>query len=193
MELDDLKTGWSVLNERLQQNEILNKRIVKEMIANRTRSAYDRLFRLDTFSVILVVIIAIVCLPLVFMNVPHIKLASFILLEGTMFVAIFMQLLIISKLLKFNIETKPTYELTKVVYDYKLWMRRNQLFGMIFAFAVIVAFLIIQGTIFSIRHTMLIAIFLVFGVGLAFVEYKFYLKNIATIEQGIKELKEFEE
>ena len=46
MELEELKAGWNVLNERLAQNEILNKRIIKEMIINRTQSAYERLLGL---------------------------------------------------------------------------------------------------------------------------------------------------
>ena len=43
MELEELKAGWNVLNERLAQNEILNKRIIKEMIVTRTNSALSRL------------------------------------------------------------------------------------------------------------------------------------------------------
>lgn len=39
MELEELKAGWNVLNDRLAQNEILNKRIIKEMIINRTQPA----------------------------------------------------------------------------------------------------------------------------------------------------------
>ena len=38
MELEELKAGWNVLNERLAQNEILNKRIIKDMIVTRTNS-----------------------------------------------------------------------------------------------------------------------------------------------------------
>ena len=37
MELEELKAGWNVLNERLAQNEILNKRIIKDMIVTRNQ------------------------------------------------------------------------------------------------------------------------------------------------------------
>lgn len=43
MELEELKANWNVLNERLQKNEILNKRIVKDMITNRILTAQQRL------------------------------------------------------------------------------------------------------------------------------------------------------
>ena len=54
MELEELKAGWSILNEQLAKSEMLNKRIIKEMITNRTQSAYERLFRFDLFGLILV-------------------------------------------------------------------------------------------------------------------------------------------
>lgn len=38
MELEELKAGWSILNEQLAKSEMLNKRIIKEMITNRTQS-----------------------------------------------------------------------------------------------------------------------------------------------------------
>ncbi len=34
MNLDEMKNSWNVLNERLEQNEILNKRIIEEMVAS---------------------------------------------------------------------------------------------------------------------------------------------------------------
>ena len=39
MNLDEMKNSWNVLNERLEQNEILNKRIIEEMVASKTKSA----------------------------------------------------------------------------------------------------------------------------------------------------------
>lgn len=43
MEMNELRAGWDVLNERLAQNEILNKRIIKEMIMGRILTAQQRL------------------------------------------------------------------------------------------------------------------------------------------------------
>ena len=42
MNLDEMKNSWNVLNERLEQNEILNKRIIEEMVASKTKSAYGK-------------------------------------------------------------------------------------------------------------------------------------------------------
>ena len=43
MELDDLKTKWNALDKRLAETEIVNMRMVKEMVSHKTKSAYDRI------------------------------------------------------------------------------------------------------------------------------------------------------
>ena len=59
MELEELKAGWNVLNERLAQNEILNKRIIKDMIVTRTNSALSRLKWMNWGGIILVFVMFI--------------------------------------------------------------------------------------------------------------------------------------
>ena len=41
MELDELKTSWNALDKRLAETEIVNLRVVKEMIQQKTKSAYN--------------------------------------------------------------------------------------------------------------------------------------------------------
>ena len=43
MELEDLKTSWNALDKRLAETEIVNMRMVKEMVSHKTKSAYDRI------------------------------------------------------------------------------------------------------------------------------------------------------
>ena len=62
MELEELKAGWNVLNERLAQNEILNKRIIKDMIVTRTNSALSRLKWMNWGGLILVFVMFILVL-----------------------------------------------------------------------------------------------------------------------------------
>lgn len=44
MDMEEMKKGWMVLNERLSQNEILNRRIIKEMLTTRTQTAYEQIY-----------------------------------------------------------------------------------------------------------------------------------------------------
>ena len=41
MELEALKASWNKLDERLAETEIVNLRVVKEMIQQKTKSAYE--------------------------------------------------------------------------------------------------------------------------------------------------------
>ncbi|MBR6539109.1 MAG: hypothetical protein IKT76_04545, partial [Bacteroides sp.] len=54
MNLDELKKGWGVLNERLSQNEVVSQRIIKEMILCKTNSAYDNIYRASKWSLMVI-------------------------------------------------------------------------------------------------------------------------------------------
>ena len=41
MDLEKMKLGWDALNERLERNEVVNQKIIKEMISAKTKSAYS--------------------------------------------------------------------------------------------------------------------------------------------------------
>lgn len=77
MELEELKAGWNVLNERLAQNEILNKRIIKDMIVTRTNSALSRLKWMNWGGIILVFVMFI--LVLIMKNIVVIRPAAMII------------------------------------------------------------------------------------------------------------------
>ena len=42
MELEELKNSWNALDKRLADNEVVNLRIVKEIIAQKTKTAFDQ-------------------------------------------------------------------------------------------------------------------------------------------------------
>ena len=43
MELEELKASWNAFDKRLAESDIVNLRMVKEMIAQKTRRAFDRI------------------------------------------------------------------------------------------------------------------------------------------------------
>ena len=125
MELEELKAGWNVLNERLAQNEILNKRIIKEMIINRTQSAYERLFRFDLFGLILAFVMCVLFPVLVVTGKIVMQPLSFAVLEGTIGIGFIIQVFFSAILLRFNMEKKRICELARLTLIYKLWMKRT--------------------------------------------------------------------
>ena len=193
MELEELKAGWSILNEQLAKSEMLNKRIIKEMITNRTQSAYERLFRFDLFGLILVLGICVMFPVLAATGKIVLKPLSFALLEGSIVIGFFMQLFFISLLLRFDMEKKKIYELTKLVLAYKLWMKRNTVIGSWIGMAALIAFLFIEkAQLVGNWEVRLAGVFILASV-IMFFQTRFYLKNIRAIEKGLAELKEFEE
>lgn len=192
MELDDLKSGWGVLSERLMQNEILNKQIIREMVANRTNSAHSRLFRLEMFNVILIAAMCVV-IPLIWMN-TNMTDGTFILLETVMFLTFIVQVYIFSFLLRFNMETKNLYELTRLTMQYKIWVKRNYTYGVAVGILTIIGCLILQkGNIAhdAWRYIVIVGILVIAGF-VGYIQIRFYNKNIAAMEKGLKELEEFE-
>ena len=60
MELDELKNTWTVLDEQLKKNEMLNKRIIQEMLYKKSSKSLSWLMNTEFFSVI----VALLSLPL---------------------------------------------------------------------------------------------------------------------------------
>ena len=57
MELETLKASWNALDKRLAETEIVNLRIVKEMIQQKTKSAYDGIVGQNIYSFVVNILI----------------------------------------------------------------------------------------------------------------------------------------
>ena len=193
MELEELKASWNVLNERLEKSEMLNKRIIKEMITNRTQSAYDRLLRFDLFGLIVGLVISIMFSVLTFAGQLVMKPLSFVVLEGCIVIGVLMQAYFLYIHAKFDLEKKKLCELARLEFKYKLWMKRNHVIGIGIGLIGILAFLFIEQDRLVVGWEMRMAVGLLFGFIIAYFQIRFYQKNIRIIEKGLEELKEFEE
>lgn len=193
MELDKLKENWGTLNERIEQNEILNKRIIREMIQNRTNSAQSRLFRYDLFSLILVTLF---CFLLPFLWIQTIMVfPSFLVLLGVMLFALCMEAAKLSCLLRFNIETKSLYELSRLTLRYQQLVKWNYTYGVLIAVLAVIAVFLFQGSNIYLDSWRIWVVCIAFAIGilLSFLQIRFQQKNIQSIKQGLKELEEFME
>mgnify|MGYP003391700168 FL=1 len=82
MTLDELKKGWDVLNERLSQNEVINQRIIKEMILRKTNSAYDTIYQSNKRGLVITFLIGTFMLPFAKIQGMPIFGETFIFLES---------------------------------------------------------------------------------------------------------------
>ena len=60
MELNELKESWQLLNEQLQKNEIVNRKVVKLLIGKRMLTARDRLIRANWVAILTLGVILLI-------------------------------------------------------------------------------------------------------------------------------------
>ena len=81
MELEELRASWNVLNERLAENEIVNQRIVKEMISQKTKSAFDKIYRMSIYNLFVIFFMITLVFPWIYLHTPIMPL-SFAMVQG---------------------------------------------------------------------------------------------------------------
>lgn len=201
MELDELKAGWNVLNNRLAQSEIVNMRIVSEVITQKTRSAFDGVCRHNYYNFIVCVLIICGVFPYVYMNTP-IRTFSFVVVEAAMVIGLIPQIMKLSLLSRFNLEGKRCNELMGLVLRYKkvchqevIWGIGEVAFAMIVFYISELAFNDQVNYEFGMKLMLPLGLsVLTFGLGyiLAMWMRRRHAQQLLEIEQGLEELKEFE-
>ena len=147
MNLDEMKNSWNVLNERLEQNEILNKRIIEEMVASKTKSAYDCIYNQELRGLYILLLVALIVLPADRFLGINMKQSSFILLEAVMFLALLFQSVILYSLSKFKLNYMKVNELTRTVLKYRKFYSYNKKYGTILGLGSVIIFMISESKI----------------------------------------------
>lgn len=201
MELEALKASWSLLDERLATNEIVNRRAVKELIAQKTRSAYDRVVGLNIYSFAVNVLIAGVVFPLIFKHTP-IALTSFVLVEAILAAGVVWQARKLALLSGFNLTDKKSSELSRLVLRYRkachdesLWTIGGISLAMTGFYISELGFNKEAGYVLDQRILPvagLTVLTLLLGYPFAQWQRRRHAQQLAEIEQGLEELEEFE-
>ena len=201
MELEALKASWNKLDERLAETEIVNLRVVKEMIQQKTRSAYDKIVGQNIYSFVVNMLIICVVFPFVYLNTP-IQATSFAIVEGVMIIGLIPMVWKLSLLSKFDLGDKSSSELSRLVLTYKkichqekVWMIGAVCLAMIAFYILELGFNTEAGYELSTRLILPLGLSLLTMV-LGFVFAKWQLRRHAQqlqeIERGLEELREFE-
>ncbi len=201
MELEALKASWNKLDERLAETEIVNLRLVKEMIQQKTKSAYDHIMGQNIYSFVVNMLIICGVFPFVYLNTP-IQTTSFAIVEGVMIIGLIPMLWKLSLLSKFDLSGKSSSELSRLVLTYKkvchqekVWMIGAVCLAMIAFYILELGFNTVAGYELSTRLILPLGLSLLTMV-LGFVFAKWQLRRHAQqlqeIERGLEELREFE-
>lgn len=193
MDLEEMKAGWNVLGERLAQNEILNQRIIKEMIATRTRTAYEKVYASEWQSFWIALAIALLLIPTrMFLADISMKWASFVILELTLVVAVLVQGWTIHLLSKFNLSALKVSELTRLVLKYKRLRKNNKIYGTTLGLSVVALFTVLEDVYTNVYAVTAMCVMMAFGLIISFISLKKHNRLVDEIEQGLNELEEFE-
>ncbi len=201
MELEALKASWNKLDERLAETEIVNLRIVKEMIQQKTKSAYDRIMGQNIYSLVINVLIICGVFPYVYMNTP-VQTTSFAIVEGVMIIGLIPMVWKLSLLSKFDLGGKSSSELSRLVLTYKkvchqekVWMIGAVCLAMIAFYILELGFNTEAGYELSTRLILPLGLsLLTFALGLVFAKWQLrrHAQQLQEIERGLEELREFE-
>ena len=201
MELEALKASWNKLDERLAETEIVNLRMVKEMIQQKTKSAFDHIMGQNIYSFVVNMLIICVVFPFVYLNTP-IQTTSFAIVEGVMVIGLIPMLWKLSLLSKFDLGGKSSSELSRLVLTYKkvchqerVWMIGAVCLAMIAFYILELGFNTEAGYEFSTRLLLPLGLsLLTFGLGFVFAKWQLrrHAQQLQEIERGLEELREFE-
>ena len=200
MELEALKASWNKLDERLAETEIVNLRVVKEVIQQKTMSAYDRVMGQNIYNFVVNMLIICVVFPYVYMNTP-IQTTSFAIVEGVMVIGLIPLVWKLSLLSKFDLD-KGCRELDRLVLTYKkichqekVWMIGAVCLAMIAFYILELGFNTEAGYKVSTRLILPLGLsLLTLVLGLVFAKWQLrrHAQQLSEIERGLEELREFE-
>ena len=199
MELEALKANWNAFDKRLEETEIVNHRVLKEMIQQKTRSAYDKIVGKNIYSLVVNLLIICVVFPYVYMNTP-IKTASFAIVEGVMVIGLIPMVWKLSLLSKFDLGNKSCSELSRLVLSYKKICHHEKVWMIAAVCLAMIAFYILElgfnkeaGYVLGTRIILplgLSLLTLALGLVLAKWQLRRHAQQLQEIEQGLEELKE---
>ena len=201
MELEALKASWNKLDERLAETEIVNLRLVKEMIEQKTKTAYDHIMGQNLYSFVVNMLIICVVFPYVYLNTP-IKTTSFAIIEGVMVIGLIPMVWKLSLLSKFDVGGKSSSELSRLVLSYKkvcnqekVWMIGAVCLAMIAFYILELGFNTEAGYVLGIRLILPLGLsLLTLVLGLVFAKWQLrrHARQLQEIERGLEELHELE-
>jgi hypothetical protein len=202
MELDDLKTSWNALDKRLAETEIVNMRMVKEMVSQKTKTAFDGIMGHNIYNLVVCTLIICVVFPYVYVNTP-IRPLSFAIVEGMMVIGLIPQIWKLSLLSKFDLGGKKCNELSSLVLQYKKVCHHEKIWIIAGVCLAMVAFYILElgfnkeaGYELGTRLILPLGLsVLTLGLGLVFAKWQLrrQAQQMREVERGLEELKDFEE
>ena len=202
MELEELKNIWASVDERLKGNGMLNKRLVQEMLSNKSNKSLNKLVNIEMFNIIVLLLVIPFWIwlfnfhPLkIFETILSIKILSVFSLAVCIFGIIYGGYTLKKYLLKIDF-SKSIKDNMHYVNKFAIYYRKGK---MINYFVIIPAFSLLGILVYyELKAPFYLWVFLfVVLISSVVITYWIYKKiydvNIQSIKKSLEELKELEE
>lgn len=190
MDLEQMKKGWDALSAQLEQNNNINTRLVREMIASRTRTNHEQIARDHKISLAVMVLMTTLVLPY-FARTELIQMSSFAVIEVVSFVGVAMASYMLSILARLEQSDRAVSQMRQDILIYKRLYSINQRFGTPVALATIgVVFAIEQAYTTNALVPLVLSLAMAAVIGIT--QTRRQNRLLQEIDQGLAELREFE-
>lgn len=192
MDLNEMKKSWQHLSERLRQQEIINQRILKEMIVQRTRTAHTRLIvsNLLGFMLVAAVLVAILTLG----KTAHIRPEAVWIAVGTLPPVLIYILESARFLRRFDLEKSTPCQLRSWVLQLRKRQRWEIRVGVVYGGTVFCAGFLMNRHYQSPYQWLIDGAILAFVAAITYFSYQYIdKKSTDEITAGLQELEELQQ
>ncbi len=195
MNLDELKSTWQSLDERLKKQEILKKNMIREMLQTKTDKSLSKLITAEVIGLIVLLLIFPV---LIFSSRFEIELPAY---------HIFMKVAVVIYIICIIWQAIKIYKLTRInlsktlsnnvmhTSEYNIWIGKEKL-TMLFtlpALSLGIAYIYMSMNVGAASWSFLICLITASTVYSYWSYKRIYDKNIKLILKSLEELKELDE
>jgi len=197
MEFEELKNAWTVLDEQLKKNETLNKRLVQEMLCNKSNKSLNKLMNLEVLNIIILFLAIPLCIWLFNYRFTNFLFPK-ILFAVAVAVSIFGIILSCYTLKKYFMKIDFANNIGDNILclnKYNILYRKGKMINYFFIIPVFSVLGILSYYELKVSFHLWIFLFvaLTIGIGLTYWAYKkIYDTSILSIKKSLEELKELE-
>ena len=188
MELQELKQKWNALDKRLSTSEVYNRRMLQEMLKDKTRTIFQRLNRQGLFNGIVIFFMMAVVIPLLHEQEIYREVTAYIL-EGACGIGLLMLSYRLYILSQFDVMGSPESQMQNLI-SYKRCYVREAIIGAPLVIIAICAALCMENTS-SPLGIISVAIGICAGAFCAWLGHRGHSRTMREIEQNLMDLQDF--
>lgn len=201
MDLDEMKAMWQQHDKILQQNKMLNEKLVHHLLQNKSKTAVAKMINFETFGVAFCAILSLAFLLRVqIITVDPLLAISYCFMTLAVLASTGLSWYKISLLRKIDLANGTVTDIAQRIEYFKLVMTRERMWGIVGLPLLIIAgigtvtYWVTGVNVYEDFMMLVPQIIIASAVGLVvmIVGYKFlYFNNIKEIRANLEEIKQF--